>query len=153
MDVRSIRKPIVVLLTVSPYQHYSKFTTKEAENLSDIARKILSTLVMIAYSWIQIRTEWAYAPLRLCDTIYSLFNTHGLFHLRIAVAFVVQLCENIQYFIQDSFLGFMICLFICVFRLSVVLFYMFSSAFYLFSLFLPILFFLFLLCLFRCFFI
>jgi len=106
---------------------------------------------MIAYSWIRIRTEWAYAPLRLSDTICSLFSTHGLFPLRIAVTFIIQLCKNIQYFTPDSFFGFRICLFIYVFRLSVVLFHMFSSDVYLFSIFLRILCFPFLLCLFRCF--
>jgi hypothetical protein len=108
------------------------WTSREVKNLSNIARKTWNNLVMIAYSWIQIQTEWAYVPLRLCDTIYSLFYTHGLFRLHIAVTFIIQLCRNIQYFIQDSFFGFRICLYIHVFRLSVFLFYMFSSAIYVF---------------------
>ena len=66
---------------------------------------------MIIYSWIQIGTEWIYGPVRLEDTICSPFKTRGLFHLRIAVTFFIQLRNNIYFFTQDSFFGLRIYLF------------------------------------------
>ena len=131
---------------------HSKFTTKEVKNLSDIARITWSNLVRIAYSWIQIRTEFAYVPLRLCDTICSLFSTHGLFCLRIAVMFIFQLCKSIQYFTQDSFFGFRICLFICLPSFCCFISHIFFGLLFVFS-FSSYPVFSFLVCLFRCFFI